>query len=159
MLTTDRSILELLHGVRLELDSANDVDTVGLARPRAKLAWIASLISEQRPAPRRLLDLAAEVASAIGLDASAGEPDHHRLVATRAAVSAVVEYLKNPAASHTEGLVAEAGQQLMRTVGRNPSAWFQSNVEWTVRTKEESGGPQHLSLERLRTPRALHATA
>jgi|GEM_PF-4459099 len=158
MLTPDQSILQLLRGVRVELDSVNDLDTVSLARPRAKLAWIASLLSDQRPAPRRLLDLAAEVVSVIGLEESAGDPDHSRLLATSAAVSAVVEYLEDPAATSTQGLVAEAGQQLMLTVGRNPSAWFRSNVEWAAGATHANGEPQHLSLERLRTPQTLRAT-
>jgi hypothetical protein len=158
MTTTDRSILDLLRGVRLELDSAGDVDTVSLARPRAKLAWIASLIPDQRPAPRQLLNLAAEVASVIGIDDSAVEPDQLRLVATRTAVSAVVEYLEDPAATSNEGVLAAAGQLLLRADGRNPSAWFRANVQWTAKSDDDSGEPEHLSLERLRTPRSLRAT-
>lgn len=158
MTTADKSILELLRGVRLELDCANDMDTVSLARPRAKLAWIASLLPEKRPAPRRLLDLAAEVASEIGLDQRELEPDHRRLMATSAAVSAVVEYLMDPADSSTQGLLADAGQQLMVAIGRNPAEWHSGNVEWNVTTIEDAG-PTHLSLERLRTPRSAHTMA
>ena len=158
MTTADKSILELLRGVRLELDGANDMDTVSLARPRAKLAWIASLLPEKRPAPRRLLDLAAEVASEIGLEQQEVEPDQRRLLATSAAVSAVVEYLMDPADSSTQGLLADAGQQLMVAIGRNPSEWLCGNVEWSA-TSSEAVRPAHLSLERLRTPRSAHSTA
>jgi hypothetical protein len=153
MTTADRSLTELLRGVRRELDSASGMDTVSLARPRAKLAWIASLLPDQRPAPRRLLDLAAEVVSAIGLDDRAIEPDHQSLVATRAAVTAVEEYLRDPAAPSTQGVLAEAGQQLMRAVGRNPTVWLRSNVEWIGATTDHTSELPRLSLERLRTPR------
>ena len=158
MTTADRSILELLRGVRLELECANDMDTVSLARPRAKLAWIASLLPEKRPVPRRLLDLAAEVASEIGLEQRELEPDQRRLMATSAAVSAVVEYLMDPAATSTQGLLADAGQQLMVAIGRNPSEWLSGNVEWSV-TTSEAVSPAHLSLERLRTPRSARTMA
>lgn len=155
----DRSIQELLRGVCLELESARRIDSASLARSRAKLAWIASLLPDQCPAPKRLLDLAAEVASAIGLDERMAGPDRRRLHATSAAASAVLEYLRDPASSSNQGRLADAGQQLLRASGRNPSAWIRSNVEWTTISPVATAEPGRLSLEPLRVARIRQTPA
>jgi two-component system chemotaxis sensor kinase CheA len=129
MTSAEKSLPELLRGVRAELDIATTTDTVSLARPRAKLAWIASMLSPQRAEARRLLDLAAEVASAIGLVETEVEEDTRRLNATRGAVGAALEHLADPDDFGKELLIIQAGQQLLRTLGRDPADWLRGGPE------------------------------
>ena len=95
MSTRDTSILELLRGVRVDLAHAGAGDTVSLARPRARLAWIASLMPPECSEQRRLLDMAAQFAAEIGLDHSGSRRDMHRLQSAVGAVIAVEDYFLN----------------------------------------------------------------
>jgi hypothetical protein len=117
--TIDDSIPELLRGVCDDLDAASTHDAVSLARPRAKLAWIASLVPASRE--RRLLDAAAEVASSIGLYEAQADADVTRLDATRQAVELVVRCLGRE--NTPDAQLDSAGRQLMRSVGRDPADW------------------------------------
>jgi hypothetical protein len=112
MASLDTSLLELLRGVRVDLACATDTNTTSLARPRARLAWIASLIPPECAQQRRLLDTAAQVAAEIGLGNVGGIHDDTRLRATVAAVSAVVEYFANPRSEDGSRMMEEAGRQL-----------------------------------------------
>ncbi|MEP6619839.1 MAG: chemotaxis protein CheW [bacterium] len=128
MTSADQSLPELLRGVRAELDAASTRDTVTLARPRAKLAWIASTLPQQRAEARRLLDLAAEAASAIGITLESEDEDQRRLAAVRAAVCAAIEHLTEPEDFGRELLLIQAGQQLLRTLGRDSGDWLRGAV-------------------------------
>ena len=124
MTSAEQSLPDLLRGVRAELDAATPGDTATLARPRAKLAWIASMLPTQRGEARRLLDLAAEAASAIGTTLE-GEQEHQRcLNAVRAAVGAAIEHLAAPEDLGGELLLIQAGQQLLRALGRDHQEWM-----------------------------------
>lgn len=96
MITRDTSILELLRGVRADLAHASVGDIVSLARPRARLAWIASLMPPECSEQRRLLDMAAQFAAEIGLDHTGSSRDMHRLQSAVGAVSKVEAYFSNP---------------------------------------------------------------
>ena len=124
MISAEQSLPDLLRGVRAELDAVTTSDTVTLARPRAKLAWIASTLPPQRAEARRLLDLAAEAASAIGITLESDDEDLRRLSAVRAAVSAAVEHLTEPDDLGRELLMIQAGQQLLRALGRDSADWM-----------------------------------
>lgn len=95
MITRDTSILELLRGVRAELAHASAGDIVSLARPRARLAWIASLMPSECSEQRRLLDMAAQCAAEIGMDHSGISRDMLRLQSAVGAVRAVEAYFSN----------------------------------------------------------------
>lgn len=148
MTSAEQSLPELLRGVRAELDTATTADTVSLARPRAKLAWIASMLPAQRAEARRLLDLAAEVASAIGLVETEGDDDTRRLNATRGAVGAALEHLADPDDFGKELLIIQAGQQLLRTLGRDPAEWLRGGGESaTAETPPPESRASTLSLD------------
>lgn len=121
MSTLDNSIPDLLRGVCDDLEAASTHDAVSLARPRAKLAWIASLVPAS--SERRLLDTAAEVASAIGLYEAQADEDITRLDATRQAVGLVVQCLGKGDTPDAQPLMDCAGEQLLRSVGRDPADW------------------------------------
>lgn len=121
MTSPQASIPDLLRGVCAELEAASARDSVSLARPRAKLAWIASLVPAS--CARRLLDTASEVTSAIGLNDTQAEADIARLEAARRAVGVVVECLADHPARDLTPRMNRAGQQLMRSVGRDPADW------------------------------------
>lgn len=121
MSTIDDSIPELLRGVCDDLDAATTHDAISLARPRAKLAWIASLVPASRE--RRLLDAASEVASSIGLYEAQADADVTRLDATRQAVELVVRCLGSENTPDAQPLLDSAGRQLMQSVGRDPADW------------------------------------
>ena len=112
MVSLDTALLELLRGVHMDLARATDANTTSLARPRARLAWIASLIPPECAQQRRLLDTAAQVAAEIGLGHVGGIHDATRLQAAVAAVSAVVEYFENPRSEEGRRMMDEAGRQL-----------------------------------------------
>jgi hypothetical protein len=111
MISLDNSLLELLRGVRLDLARSNHPTSVTLARPRARLAWIASLVPPECAEQRRLLDSAAQVAAEIGLGSSVVQ-DSVRLRAAVGAVSAVVEYFTDPSSEEGRRMMDEAGRQL-----------------------------------------------
>ena len=96
MITRDTSILELLRGVRADLAHASANDIVSLARPRARLAWIASLMPPDCSEQRRLLDMAAQWAAEIGMDHSGISRDMLRLQSAVGAVCAVEAYFLDP---------------------------------------------------------------
>ena len=122
MNSLEESLCELLRGVCDDLDSANARDSATLARPRAKLAWIASLIPSGNGA-RHLLDTASELASAIGLyDGQAGA-DVIRLEAARSAVRLVIDCLATGSPAENEVLMERLGRQLLRKVGRTSGEW------------------------------------
>ena len=121
MTSMDASIPELLRSVYQELQAASTRDSASLARPRAKLAWIASMVPAS--SARRLLDTASEVASAIGLYETQADADVARLDAARRAVGVVVECLADHPAEDVMPRRNGAGQQLMRSVGRDPADW------------------------------------
>jgi hypothetical protein len=124
MTSAEKSLPELLRTVRAELDAATQVDTVSLARPRAKLAWIASLLSARNEDARSVLGFASEVASAIGLVEAEIDADRTRLNATRMAVSAVGEYLDDPDNAGKRVQIVQAGHQLLTSIGRDPAEWM-----------------------------------
>lgn len=108
----DNSLLELLRGVRMDLAHAEGPSTISLARPRARLAWIASLIPAECTQQRLLLDSAAQVAAKIGLGHADIAQDAMRLQAAVGAVSAVVEYFADPSSEEGRRMMDEAGRQL-----------------------------------------------
>lgn len=112
MVSLDTALLELLRAVSVDLARATEANTTSLARPRARLAWIASLIPPECAQQRRLLDTAAQVASEIGLGHVGGIHDATRFEATAAAVSAVVEYFANPRSEEGRRMMEEAARQL-----------------------------------------------
>ncbi|MDQ2668272.1 MAG: hypothetical protein M3Z05_20065 [Gemmatimonadota bacterium] len=112
MVSLDNSLLELLRGVHVDLTRAVDASTTSLARPRARLAWIASLIPPECVQQRKLLDSAAQVAAEIGLGHVGGIHDATRLEATVAAVNAVVEYFANPRSEEGRRMMEDAVRQL-----------------------------------------------
>lgn len=112
MVSLDTSLLELLRGVRVDLARTRDPSTASLARPRARLAWIASLIPPECAHQRHLLDMAAQVAAEIGLGDADTAQDTTRLRAAVAAVNAVVESLANPASHEGTRMMDDARQEL-----------------------------------------------
>lgn len=151
MISAEQSLPDLLRGVRAELDAATTSDTVTLARPRAKLAWIASTLPPQRADARRLLDLAAEAASAIGITLESDEEDLRRLNAVRAAVCAAVEHLTDPDDFGRELLLIQAGQQLLRSLGRDAADWMRGAApvvnEVDAAASEPSDASSELTLD------------
>lgn len=127
MNTLEQSLCDLLRGVREELDAANTRDSATLARPRAKLAWIASLIPPGNGA-RRLLDIASELASSIGIYPAQAGADVIRLEAARSAVSLVVDCLSVGSSAENERLMVRLGQKLLRTVGRSSAEWHRAGI-------------------------------
>lgn len=119
-MTKEESIPELLRAVGAELDATTTVSTTSLARARAKLAWIASLVPDQRSEARHLLDFAAEVASEIGLVEAEAEFDIQRFRATRRAVGAAEQFLADPDGVSNRRKLSEMRRTLMRTIGRDP---------------------------------------
>jgi two-component system chemotaxis sensor kinase CheA len=124
MTSAEQSLPDLLRGVRADLEVAWTQDSATLARPRAKLAWIASTLPAQRAEARRLLDLAAEAASAIGISLASNDDDLRVLAAVRAAVVAAAEHLSEPDDLGRELLLIQAGQQLLHALGRDPGEWL-----------------------------------
>ena len=112
MVSLDNSLLELLRGVRVDLARTTEANTISLARPRARLAWIASQIPPECAEQRRLLDTAAHVAAEIGLGHMGGIHDATRLAAAVAAVNAVIEYFADPRSEESRRMMEEAGRQL-----------------------------------------------
>ncbi len=129
----DQSITSLLRGICSDLDAAaTSCDTVSLARPRAKLAWIASLVPAS--GARRLLDTASEVASSIGLDEAQADADAVRLDAARNAVGLAVRCLTHRSTTGDDRLIERAGQQLLRSLGRDPGEWLRGHTSAGVYT-------------------------
>ena len=118
MATLDTSIIELLRGVRVDLAYATGGTTVSLARPRARLAWIASLIPPECTEQRRLLDMSAQVVAEIGLGKIGGMHDISRLRAAVTAVTAVLEYFANPWSAESSRIMAEAAEELTSAAAR-----------------------------------------
>ncbi len=114
----DTPILELLRGVRGELSSAGAGSTVSLARPRARLAWIASLMPPECSEQRRLLDMAGQVAAEIGLGQVGGSRDIYRLQSAVGAVSAVVDYFSNPRSDGATRMIDGARRDLEEAAQR-----------------------------------------
>jgi hypothetical protein len=100
MVSIDSSVLESLRAARVELAHASGGDTVSLARPRARLTWIASIIPAECAEQRRLLEMAAQIASEVGL-AQSPTRDGARLQSAVDAVTAVLNFFANPGASQT----------------------------------------------------------
>jgi hypothetical protein len=118
MLSFDTSIIGMLQGVRVELTCANAGDALSLARPRARLAWIASLIPPECDEPRRVLEMVAQVGSEIGLGQERDPRDAARLNAVVQAVAAVTDYLENPRATDTIPAMEEAERSLAAVSNR-----------------------------------------
>lgn len=122
----------MLRGVCADLDAATTCDTASLARPRAKLAWIASLVPDG--GARRLLDAASEVTSIIGLDEAQADADVVRLDAARNAVGLAVRCLTHRVGTTDDMLIERAGQQLFRSLGRDPEEWLRGTATPETRT-------------------------
>ena len=112
MLSLDTSIIGLLRGVRVELTCASVGDTLSLARPRARLAWIASLLPPECDDPRRVLDTIAQVGAEIGLGLHRSSRDTIRLKAAVQAVTSVMDHLANPRSSEARRSMEEAERTL-----------------------------------------------
>lgn len=122
MSSMDQSIPILLRGICHELEAATADDTVSLARPRAKLAWIASLVPAS--GARRLLDAAVEATSAIGLYEAQAGADVARLDAARSAVGLAAECIQQGATTGDESSFQQAGQRLLGALGHDPGEWM-----------------------------------
>ena len=118
MLSPDTSIIGLLNGVRVELTSADAGNALSLARPRAMLAWIASLLPPESEEPRRVLDMVAQLGAEIGLGGERDPRDAARLNVAVQAVTAVTDFLANPQSSDGTPAMAEAEATLAAVSSR-----------------------------------------
>lgn len=133
------SILGLLRGVRTELLGASAMDTATLARPRARLAWVASLMPAECSDERSMLDMAAQVAAGIGLGRVGAPRDTCRLQAVAEAITAVEEYISNPHPEEARHMMVEARGKLAAIAAGGRGNAVAGGMRADVRCSARSG--------------------
>lgn len=139
MTNAEQPLLEFLRRLRAEVEQVVVEDATTLARPRASLEWLALTLPPERADARRLARLAGEALREIDGE-SASSPDSCRRVlgAVRAATSAAAEHLEHPDDFGRELLLIQAGQQLLRALGRDPADWLRACEPTPAATEDDT---------------------
>ena len=147
MTSADSSPFELLRALRAQLD-ADTADLKATADARAALTRVADSVRSAHADASRLLTLVASVFAAIEANGGNGPDDARHHAIARGAIGAAAAFIADPGDFGKELLIIQAGQQLLRALGRDAKEWLEGAEEPAVESPVvASAGTPPLTLD------------